>query len=75
MTASNNRSIIQVTNITERRINEIKSNNITQKGDANMNDTQRRLVELIQNMTEEQAAFVLTYLADAAEAREQLPSS
>ena len=75
LTASNNRSIIQVTNITERRINEIKSNNITQKGDANMNDTQRRLVELIQNMTEEQAAFVLTYLADAAEAQEQLPSS
>ena len=53
----------------------MRLNKITQKGDANMNDTQRRLVELIQNMTEEQAAFVLTYLADAAEAREQLPSS
>lgn len=75
LTASNNRSIIQVTNITERRISTIKPNDITQKGDANMNDTQRRLVELIQNMTEEQAAFVLTYLADAAEAQEQLPSS
>ena len=75
MTTSNNRSIIQVTNITERRIGAIKPNNITQKGDANMNDTQRRLVELIQSMTEEQAAFVLTYLADAAEAQEQLPSS
>ena len=75
MTASNNRSIIQVTNITERRIGAIKPNNITQKGDANMNDTQRRLVELIQSMTEEQAAFVLTDLADAAEAQEQLPSS
>ena len=71
----NNRSIIQVTNITEWRIGAIKPNNITQKGDANMNDTQRRLVELIQSMTEEQAAFVLTYLADAAEAQEQLPSS
>ncbi len=75
MTTSNNRSIIQVTNITEWRIGAIKPNNITQKGDANMNDTQRRLVELIQSMTEEQAAFVLTYLADAAEAQEQLPSS
>ena len=75
LTTSNNRSIIQVTNITERRIGAIKPNNITQKGDANMNDTQRRLVELIQSMTEEQAAFVLTYLADAAEAQEQLPSS
>ena len=75
LTVSNNRSIIQVMNITERRISKIKPNDITQKGDANMNDTQRRLVELIQNMTEEQAAFVLTYLADAAEAQEQLPSS
>ena len=75
MTTSNNRSIIQATNITEWRIGAIKPNNITQKGDANMNDTQRRLVELIQSMTEEQAAFVLTYLADAAEAQEQLPSS
>ena len=75
LTVSNNRSIIQVTNITERRIDAIKPNNITQKGDTNMNDTQRRLVELIQSMTEEQAAFVLTYLADAAEVQEQLPSS
>lgn len=53
----------------------MRLNKITQKGDANMNDTQRRLVELIQSMTEEQAVFVLTYLADAAEAQEQLPSS
>lgn len=42
---------------------------------ANLNDAQRRLVELIQNMTEEQAAFVLTYLVDSVEAQELPPLS
>ena len=53
----------------------MKLYNTLQTESANLNDAQRRLVELIQSMTEEQAAFVLTYLADAAEAQEQLPSS